>query len=48
MALPIIVLIGVLNLMVILDSFPGSICFVAVMMIDIACIIAVAYYFLTK
>ena len=48
MALPIIVLIGVLNLMVILDSFPGSICFVAVMMIDIACAIAVAYYFLSK
>ena len=48
MALPIVVLVAVLNLMVILDSFPGSICFAAVLIIDVACIIAVAYYFLTK
>jgi hypothetical protein len=48
MALPIVVLIGVLNIMFILGSVPGSICFVAVLMIDIACIIAVAYYFLSK
>lgn len=48
MALPILILIGVLNIMFVLGSVPGSICFVAVLMIDVACIIAIAYYFLSK